>query len=99
MPPTNKILVAFVVADILFLISGAIELGFSIVVNNIMDELPDDGETIARNLLYQRFPLQGEFVDAPALYWEGEKRSLSAGGLSHGKCGLAPPEGRRKRQA
>lgn len=56
---TNKILVAFVVADVLFLLSGAVELGFSIVVGNIMTETAVDGQTAARNLLYQRFPLQG----------------------------------------
>jgi hypothetical protein len=60
----NKILAAFVVADVLFLISGAIELGFSIIVGNIMNESASDGETAARHLLYQRFPLQAGIVNA-----------------------------------
>ena len=55
----NKILAAYVVADILFLVSGAIELAFSIIVGNVMNEVAVDGETAARNLLYQRFPLTG----------------------------------------
>ena len=55
----NKILAAYVVADILFLVSGAIELAFSIIVGNVMNEVAVDGETAARNLLYQRFPLRG----------------------------------------
>lgn len=65
---TNKILVAFVVADILFLLSGAIALGFSVIVGNIMDETPLDGETAARNLLYRRFPLQAGIINAIVIF-------------------------------
>jgi hypothetical protein len=57
----NKILMAFVVADLLFLITGAMQLGFSLVVQNVMSEVPTEGQQAARNLLYQRFPLQGSW--------------------------------------
>lgn len=55
----NKVLMAYVVADGLFVVMGAIMLAFSIVVQNLMFENPTEGEQAARNLLYQRFPLTG----------------------------------------
>jgi hypothetical protein len=55
----NKVLLAYVVADGLFVVMGAIMLGFSVVVQNFMFEEPIEGEQAARNLLYQRFPLTG----------------------------------------
>jgi hypothetical protein len=55
----NKVLLAYVAADILFVLMGAIMLAFSLLVQNFMMEAPIDGEQAARNLLYQRFPLTG----------------------------------------
>jgi hypothetical protein len=71
----NKILMAFVAADILFLISGAIQLGFSIIVQNTMNNVANDGETLARNLLYQRFPLQGTSENIRVVEWLRERPS------------------------
>ncbi len=56
----NKVLLAYVVADVGFVISGAVMLAFSIIVQNNMFEVPTEGEQAARNLLYQRFPLTGK---------------------------------------
>ena len=55
----NRILLVYVFADILFVAMGALELGFSVIVNNIKDDVADNGMQVARNLLYQRFPLTG----------------------------------------
>ena len=55
----NKILLSYLVADALFVAMGAIELGFSIIVQNTKDAAPVTGDQAARNLLYQRFPLTG----------------------------------------
>jgi hypothetical protein len=55
----NKVLLAFVAADILFILTGAIMLGFSIVVQNDIQQTPTEGTQAARNLLYSRFPLTG----------------------------------------
>jgi hypothetical protein len=64
----NKILLAFIIADALFLITGAIELGFSLVVQNSMFESPTDGPQAARNLLYQRFPLTAGIINAILIF-------------------------------
>ena len=55
----NRILLAYIFADILFVAMGGLELGFSIFVNNTKDDVADNGLQVARNLLYQRFPLTG----------------------------------------
>ncbi|KAK3938415.1 hypothetical protein QBC46DRAFT_164397 [Diplogelasinospora grovesii] len=60
----NKVLLAYVAVDILFVITGAIMLGFSLIVQNVQFETPTDGESAARNLLYQRFPLTAGIVNA-----------------------------------
>lgn len=60
----NKILLSYVAADFLFVLMGAIMLGFSIVVQNVRDETPTEGEQAARNLLYQGFPLTAGVVNA-----------------------------------
>ncbi|KAI1815383.1 tetraspanin [Poronia punctata] len=57
----NKTLAAYIGLDFLFLATGAIILGFSIVVRNSCfdDELSgenDDGVEVARDLLYREFP-------------------------------------------
>lgn len=55
----NKVLAAYVAIDFLFVISGAIMVGFCVIVKNIMYEPPTDGSQAVRNLLYQEFPLTG----------------------------------------
>ena len=55
----NKIQIAYLVADFLFLLMGVFILGFSVIVNNIKDEVPENGRQAARNLFYQDFPLTG----------------------------------------
>ncbi|CAK7208956.1 hypothetical protein SBRCBS47491_000273 [Sporothrix bragantina] len=62
----NKVLVAYVAADILFVVMGAIMLGFSVIVKNILAEnkTPTDGAEAVRNLLYSKFPLTAGIVNA-----------------------------------
>lgn len=55
----NKVLGAYVAADFLFVATGAILVGFSAIVQNIMFETPTEGGQAVRNLLYQEFPLTG----------------------------------------
>jgi hypothetical protein len=59
----NKVTAAFLAADGLFVSMGAIMLGFSVVVLKIRFTTATDGETAARDLLYQQFPLTGEPTD------------------------------------
>ncbi|KAJ4264002.1 hypothetical protein NW762_006041 [Fusarium torreyae] len=60
----DKIFLATVIADILFLASGVMELIFSLVVRSLMNNMPSDGVDATRNLLYQRFPLTAGIVNA-----------------------------------
>ncbi len=55
----NKIQLVYVISDGLFLLMGVFILAFSIIVNNVKDEVPTNGRQAARNLLYQGFPLTG----------------------------------------
>jgi hypothetical protein len=55
----NKVLGAYVAADFLFVATGAILVGFSVIVQNFMFETPTEGGQAVRNLLYQEFPLTG----------------------------------------
>lgn len=55
----NKVLAAYVVTDFAFAATGAVMVGFSVIVQNIMFEAPTDGAQAVRNLLYQQFPLTG----------------------------------------
>ncbi|KAH8158576.1 hypothetical protein CIB48_g9667 [Xylaria polymorpha] len=52
----NKVLGAFVGIDILFAATGALILGFSVIVKNTCFDPPNDGNMAARDLLYQQFP-------------------------------------------
>lgn len=56
----NKVLVAFVVLDVLFVALGAIQLGFAVIVQNEIKQVPTEGVQAARNLFYSSFPLEGE---------------------------------------
>ncbi|KAL7792632.1 hypothetical protein V8C37DRAFT_380118 [Trichoderma ceciliae] len=60
----DKLLVTTLVADMLFLASGAIELGFCIAAMNLKDRAPIDGQDATRHLIYQRFPLTVGVVNA-----------------------------------
>lgn len=64
----NRILLVYVFADILFVAMGALELGFSVIVNNIKDDVADNGMQVARNLLYQRFPLTAGIINAVFIF-------------------------------
>lgn len=55
----NAVLGAYVVADLIFAGTGALMLGFSVIVQNFMFEVPTEGVQAVRNLLYQQFPLTG----------------------------------------
>jgi hypothetical protein len=56
----NKVLLAYAVIDAVFVISGAIMLGFCVIVQGTMFNTPTDGQGAAINLLYQEFPLTGQ---------------------------------------
>jgi hypothetical protein len=60
----DKVFVATLVANLLFLASGAMELGFSIAANNVMNKAPTDGQDATRHLIYQRMPLTVGIVNA-----------------------------------
>jgi hypothetical protein len=63
----NKVALAYMVSDFLFVLMGIFMLAFSIVVQNVRFEEPENGRQAARNLLYQRFPLTGETSRRPTL--------------------------------
>ena len=54
----NKILLAFLVVDCLFLVSGALLIAFPLI-NNAAMKAPPDMESVARNLLLERCPMTG----------------------------------------
>lgn len=56
----NKILAAFVAADGLFAVTGALMLGFAIIVQQTCFDPPSEGENAARDLLYRDFPFTGK---------------------------------------
>jgi hypothetical protein len=53
----NKVLLAYVIIDIAFALTGAMMIGFSVIVQNTMFAAPTDGQNAVVNLLYQQFPL------------------------------------------
>ncbi|KFA79305.1 hypothetical protein S40288_03439 [Stachybotrys chartarum IBT 40288] len=53
----NKVHAVACAADFLFLVTGCIQLGFSLIVRSQMFDRPTEGQQAVRNLLYQRFPL------------------------------------------
>lgn len=64
----SKVQLAYVAADGLFLVMGILIMGFSVIVGNIRDEVPTGGTQAARNLLYQRFPLTGQYFSW-SVFW------------------------------
>lgn len=55
----SKVTIVYLIADGLFVVMGAIMLGFSVIVQNTMNNTPTDGTQAVRNLFYQMFPLTG----------------------------------------
>jgi hypothetical protein len=55
----DKVLLSYIVVDGIFVVTGAIMLGFCVVIQNIMFETPTKGDQAARDLMYQQFPLTG----------------------------------------
>lgn len=55
----NKVLAAYVLADLAFVATGAVMIAFCVIVQNTMFDASPDGVQVVRNLLYQRFPLTG----------------------------------------
>ncbi|KAK4170378.1 hypothetical protein QBC43DRAFT_4822 [Cladorrhinum sp. PSN259] len=64
----NKVQLAYIIADGIFLLMGIFIIGFSVIVGNIRDEVPENGRQAARNLLYQRFPLTAGIVNAVFIF-------------------------------
>lgn len=64
----SKVLLAYVVADGLFLLMGIFMIAFSVIVQNIQFEIPTEGHQAARNLLYQRFPITAGIVNAVFIF-------------------------------
>ncbi|POS72839.1 tetraspanin [Diaporthe helianthi] len=64
----NKVLGAYVAADFLFVVTGAILVGFSVIVQNFMFETPTEGAQAVRNLLYQEFPLTAGIVNGVLVF-------------------------------
>jgi small-conductance mechanosensitive channel len=59
----NKVFLTVIAADFLFLISGAIALGFSLVVKSQTNNQSSNGEDAVRKLLAKEFPLTGGIVN------------------------------------
>ncbi|KAM7205569.1 hypothetical protein V8F33_000895 [Rhypophila sp. PSN 637] len=64
----NKVLLAYGICDGLFVLMGIFMLAFSVIVQNIQDEIPENGRQAARNLLYQRFPLTAGIANAVLVF-------------------------------
>ncbi|ROW16533.1 hypothetical protein VPNG_02858 [Cytospora leucostoma] len=64
----NKVLAAYVATDFLFVVTGAIMVGFCVIVKNIMYDATTDGYQAVRNLLYQEFPLTAGIVNGIMMF-------------------------------
>lgn len=94
----NKVFTTTLGISLLFLASGCLELGFSLVVRNMMSNRPESGQEAVRNLLYQMFPLTAGIANGAAtlatfaftlLGLMSPMRSwLKAGGYLITMCGL-----------
>ncbi|KAJ0161400.1 hypothetical protein CTA2_6292 [Colletotrichum tanaceti] len=60
----NKILITFVAADIIFVATGALLLGYSLINQNLVKEAPTEGVQAAMRLLTAQFPLTAGIVNA-----------------------------------
>lgn len=63
----NKVLLAYVAADAVFVITGAILLGYSLINQNTVNEAPKEGVDAATKLLTKQFPLTGTYSSANAM--------------------------------
>ncbi|KAL2758575.1 hypothetical protein ACRALDRAFT_2040728 [Sodiomyces alcalophilus JCM 7366] len=64
----NKILLTFVAADVLFLATGAITLGFSLIARQQMTEDATEGREAVRHLIYQNFPFEAGIANAVFIF-------------------------------
>ncbi|TDZ21210.1 hypothetical protein C8034_v003969 [Colletotrichum sidae] len=64
----NKVLMAFVAADVLFAITGALILGYSLINQNTMNEVPTEGVQAAIRLSTKQFPLTAGIVNAVFIF-------------------------------
>ncbi|KAK2001229.1 tetraspanin [Colletotrichum falcatum] len=64
----NRILAVFVAADIIFLITGALVLGFSLINQNLITEAPTDGTDAVMRLLTAKFPLTAGVANAVFIF-------------------------------
>ncbi|EGX95021.1 tetraspanin [Cordyceps militaris CM01] len=60
----DKVLLATLAINILFLATGALELGFCLVVQGLLGQEPVDGREAVRHLLYREFPLDAGIANA-----------------------------------
>ncbi|OAR01429.1 hypothetical protein LLEC1_05397 [Akanthomyces lecanii] len=60
----DKVLLSTLAINVLFLATGAIELGFCLVVQGLLDKDPVDGREAVRHLLYRHFPLDAGIANA-----------------------------------
>ncbi|KAF4124638.1 tetraspanin [Geosmithia morbida] len=95
----NKLLIVVIVADILFLATGILELAFSVVTQQRGNRDPANGEDVIRDLVDQRLPLtpgiiNGVFILAsfvatlPGLLMPTTRGWLKAAGYMVTVCGL-----------
>ena len=61
----DKVLLSYIIIDALFVITGAIMVGFCVIIKNSMFATPTSGDQAARDLLYQQFPLNGMCLHPP----------------------------------
>ncbi|CAI0648290.1 hypothetical protein CGCF415_v003856 [Colletotrichum fructicola] len=64
----NKVLLAYVAADAVFVITGAILLGYSLINQNTVNEAPKEGVEAATKLLTKQFPLTAGVVNAVFIF-------------------------------
>jgi len=60
----DNLFIAALVADFLFLASGAIELGYSIATIAAANRTPSNGKEATRHLLYEKFPFTAAIINA-----------------------------------
>lgn len=80
----DKVLLATLAINVLFLATGALQLGFCLVVRGLLDNDPVDGREAVRHLLYRQFPLDAGVANA----------SLILGTFVFTLLGLASSRGR-----
>ncbi|KAK3363545.1 hypothetical protein B0T25DRAFT_47030 [Lasiosphaeria hispida] len=65
----NKVALAYMASDFLFVLMGIFMLAFSLVVQSVQNEQPIEGKQAARNLLYQSFPLTAGIANAALVFF------------------------------